>query len=137
MSYFKVDVLTPAGVVDKNIEATSVVIPTVRGEINVLPEHTHIITELAPGILTIKGGSHGDRHFFISVGIAKILKNKITILAHTSEKAQTIDKERAERALAKAKAKLSGKDSLTDIEVIKYRRKLERAEYRMKLAYLR
>lgn len=137
MSFFKVDVFTPAGTVDKNIDATSVVIPTVRGEITVLPEHTHLITELAPGILTVKGGAHGDRHFFLSVGIAKILKNKITILAHTSEKAQSIDKERAERALNKAKSKLSGKDLLTDLELIKYRRKLERAEYRMKLAYLR
>jgi F-type H+-transporting ATPase subunit epsilon len=136
MSYFKVDIFTPAGVVDKNIDASSVVISTVRGEIAILPEHTHIITELAPGIMTVKTDK-GDRHFFLTTGIAKVLKNKVTILAHTSEKAESIDKERAQAALQKAKDKLSGKENLVDIEVIKYRRKLERAEYRLRLANLR
>jgi len=136
MSYFKVDIFTPAGVVDKNIDASSVVISTVRGEIAILPEHTHIITELAPGIMTVKTDK-GDRHFFLTTGIAKVLKNKVTILAHTSEKAESIDKERAQAALQKAKDKLSGKENLIDIEVIKYRRKLERAEYRLRLANLR
>ena len=136
MSYFKVDIFTPAGVVDKNIDASSVVISTVRGEIAILPEHTHIITELAPGIMTVKTDK-SDRHFFLTTGIAKVLKNKVTILAHTSEKAESIDKERAQAALQKAKDKLSGKENLVDIEVIKYRRKLERAEYRLRLANLR
>jgi F-type H+-transporting ATPase subunit epsilon len=136
MSYFKVDIFTPAGVVDKNIDASSVVISTVRGEIAILPEHTHIITELAPGIMTVKTDK-GDRHFFLTTGIAKVLKNKVTILAHTSEKAESIDKERAQAALQKAKDKLSGKENLVDIELIKYRRKLERAEYRLRLANLR
>ena len=136
MSYFKVDIFTPAGVVDKNIDASSVVISTVRGEIAILPEHTHIITELAPGIMTVKTDK-GDRHFFLTTGIAKVLKNRVTILAHTSEKAESIDKERAQAALQKAKDKLSGKENLVDIEVIKYRRKLERAEYRLRLANLR
>ncbi|MFZ4712892.1 MAG: ATP synthase F1 subunit epsilon [Bacteriovoracaceae bacterium] len=136
MSYFKVDILTPAGVVDKNIDATSVVISTVRGEIAILPEHTHLITELAPGIMTVKTDK-GDRHFFLTTGIAKILKSKVTILAHTSEKAETIDKERAQRALVRAKEKLSGKEHLMDLDQVKYRRKLERAEYRIKAAMLR
>ena len=136
MSYFKVDIFTPAGVVDKSIDASSVVISTVRGEIAILPEHTHIITELAPGIMTVKTDK-GDRHFFLTTGIAKVLKNRVTILAHTSEKAESIDKERAQAALQKAKDKLSGKENLVDIEVIKYRRKLERAEYRLRLANLR
>ncbi len=136
MSYFKVDIFTPAGVVDKNIDASSVTLSTIRGEIAILPEHTHLITELAPGIMTVKTDK-GDRHFFLTTGIAKILKNKVTILAHTSEKAESIDKERAQRALNKAKEKLSGKESLNDIELIKFRRKLERAEHRLKLAYLK
>lgn len=136
MAHFKVDIFTPSGVVDKNISASTVTIPTVRGEIGILPEHTHIVTELSTGVLTVKTDA-GDRHFFMTTGIAKVLKNKITILAQTSEKAENIDKERAERAMKNAKDKLSGKDHLTEIDLIKYRRKLERAEYRLKLAYLR
>lgn len=136
MSYFKVDILTPAGIVDKNIDAQSLTINTVRGEINVLPEHTHIITELAPGTVTVKT-PNGDRHFFTTVGIVKILKDHVTILCDVSEKAEKIDKERAERAKKLAQEKLAGKEHLNDIEMIKYRRKLERAEARLRLAYLR
>ena len=136
MSYFKVNILTPGGVVEKNIDATSVTINTVWGEINVLPEHTHIISELAPGTVTVKT-PNGDRHFFTTVGIVKILKDRITILCDVSEKAEKIDKERAERAKKLALAKLASKEHLNELDIIKYTRKLERAEQRLKLAYLR
>ena|SRR3989344_3103503 len=136
MSFFTVDILTPASVVVKGIPADSLIIPTCRGEINVLPEHTHVVSKLETGVLTVEGAGT-KRHFSVTAGICKVLKNKVTILAYTSEKAEDIDKERAENAMALAKEKLSGKDPLTDWELIKFRRKLERAEARLRLAYLR
>jgi F-type H+-transporting ATPase subunit epsilon len=136
MAAFKLNIFTPQGVVVKNMECDSLVIQTVRGQINVLPEHTHFLTELGTGILTAKT-SAGDRHFSTTAGTCKILKNDVTILSFTSETPDKIDVERATRAKELAAKKLSGGDSLSDQELIKYRRKLERAEIRLKLAYLR
>ncbi len=135
-SAFKLNLFTPKGVVIKELECNDIVIPTVRGEINVLPDHTHILTELSTGTLLAKT-SMGTRHFSITAGLCRVLKDTVTILSFTSEKAEEIDLERAKAAKAKALDRLSGKESLSDVDLIKFRRKLERAELRIRLANLK
>jgi len=135
MNFFTVDILTPSSVVARNVPAETLLIPTVRGQINVLPEHTHLITKLQPGILSIMGGADDpDRHFSVTTGTCKILKDKVTILAETCEEDKMIDSERAKRALDFATEKLSHPESLTTDESEKYRRKVERAKLRIQLA---
>lgn len=133
---FKLNLYTPKGVVIKDLECNDITIPTVRGQINVLPEHTHILTELSTGILVAKT-SMGTRHFSVTAGLCRVLQDTITILSFTSEKAEDVDIERAKSAKAKAIDRLSGKDNLTDVDLIKFRRKLERAELRLRLANLK
>jgi F-type H+-transporting ATPase subunit epsilon len=135
-SAFKLNLFTPKGVVIKELECNDIVIPTVRGEINVLPEHTHILTELSTGVLSAKT-SMGVRHFSITAGLCRVLKDTVTILSFTSERAEEIDLERAKSAKSKAMDRLSGKESLSDVDLIKFRRKLERAELRIRLANLK
>jgi F-type H+-transporting ATPase subunit epsilon len=135
-SAFKLNLYTPKGVVIKNLECNDIVIPTVRGEINILPEHTHILTELSTGVLTAKTPM-GTRNFSVTAGLCRVLKDTVTILSFTSERADEIDLERAKSAKAKAMDRLSGKSSLSDVELIKFRRKLERAELRLRLANLK
>jgi len=133
---FKLNLYTPKGVVIKDLECNDITIPTVRGQINVLPEHTHILTELSTGILTAKTPM-GTRHFSVTAGLCRVLKDTITILSFTSERAEDVDIERAKAARAKATDRLSGKEALSDVELIKFRRKLERAELRLRLANLK
>jgi len=135
-SAFKLNLYTPKGVVIKDLECNDIIIPTVRGEINVLPDHTHILTELSTGVLSAKT-SMGVRHFSITAGLCRVLKDTVTVLSFTSEKSEEIDIERAKSAKAKATDRLSGKESLSDVELIKFRRKLERAELRIRLANLK
>ena len=136
MAAFKLNLYTPKGTVVRDLEWNDITIPTVRGEINILPEHTHILTELATGILTART-PNGARHFSVTAGLCRVLKDTVTILSFTSETAETIDIDRAKAAKAKATERLSGKESLSDVELIKYRRKLERAEMRLRAAYLK
>lgn len=133
---FKLNLYTPKGVVIRDLECNDIVIPTVRGEINILPEHTHILTELSTGILTAKT-TNGVRHFSVTAGLCRVLADTVTILSFTSEKAEDVDIERAKAAKAKAMDRLSGKESLTDVDLIKFRRKLERAEMRLRAGNLR
>jgi F-type H+-transporting ATPase subunit epsilon len=136
MAGFKLNLFTPTGVVVKGLECNDITIPTVRGEINILPEHTHILTELGTGILTAKTPT-GARHFSVTAGLCRVLADTVTILSFNSESAEKIDLERAKAAKSKAQDRLSGKESLTDVDLIKFRRKLERAEMRLRLANLR
>jgi F-type H+-transporting ATPase subunit epsilon len=135
MSDFKLNIYTPNGVVINGLECSELTIPTTTGEINVLKDHTHVLTELDTGILLAKTAM-GDRHFSMTSGLAKVLGQEITILSTTSEKAEDIDIERAKSAKAKAESRLSEIDKLSSIEQIKFKRKLDRANIRIKLREL-
>lgn len=135
MNYFTVDVLTPEKVVAKDVPAESLLIPTVRGQINVLPHHTHLINRLSTGVLSIFGGADDpDRHFSVTYGICKVLEDKVIIMSHTSEENREISAERAQQALDAALERLNSGEALTDAEVEKYRRKVERAQLRVQLS---
>ncbi len=134
MKYFTVDILTPSKIVARNVPAESLIIPTIRGQINVLENHTHIVSKLDTGMMSVFGGpDYGDRHFSISTGVCKILDNKITILANTSEESTDVNVERAKLALKNAEDKLKNTEGLSLEEVEKYQRKVERAKLRIQL----
>lgn len=137
MAAFKLNLFTPKGSVIKALECADITVPTVRGEINILPDHTHILTELGTGILTAKTTDGALRHFSVTAGLCRVMNDTVTVLSFTSEKAQDIDLERAKAAKAKAASRLAGESNLSDVDLIKFRRKLERAEMRLRLANLR
>ena len=135
MRNFVVDILTPNRVVAKDLPCHSLLIPTVRGQINVLLNHTHVISRLGTGELFVLGAADDpDRHFTITYGICKVLDNKVYILSNTCEEEHEIDAARAQRALEYAQGVLSSGEALSDAEVEKYRRKVERAKIRLQIA---
>jgi F-type H+-transporting ATPase subunit epsilon len=122
MNYFTVDILTPYKVVAKDIPAESLLIPTVSGQINVLPHHTHVITKLDTGTLSVFGGADDpDRFFTITTGICKVLEDKIVVLSNVSEEWIDIDVERAKQALDNARERLHS-EALSDDEIEKYQK---------------
>lgn len=134
MNFFTVDILTPYKVVAKDMPAHSLLVPTVNGQINILAGHTHIIAKLTTGQLSVFGAADDpDRHFSITKGICKVLDHKVIILSHTSEENREIDGERAKRSLENAQEVLKS-ESLSDIEIEKYQRKIERSKLRIQMA---
>ena len=133
MSLFKLNIFTPNGIVIKGLKCSSMTIPTSSGEINILPGHTHVLSELDTGILTAKG-EVGDRHFSITSGLVKVLGSEVTVLSTTSESSDEIDIERAKNAKSKAESHLDSKEHLNELDHIKFQRKLHRANMRIKLA---
>ena len=134
--YFTLNIYTPGGVVVRGLKCESLIIPTVTGVINVLPGHTHILGQLSTGVMTAVTGM-GHRHFSCTAGLVKVLKNEITVLSYTTEKAEDIDIERAKSAKAKAESRLHSKEMLSNPEYIKFQRKLERAVTRIQLAKMK
>ena len=133
MKYFTVDILTPSKIIAKNIPADSLLIPTSRGQINVLEDHTHLVTKLSNGILSVFGGSdYGDKHFFVSEGVCKILEKKITILTNVSEEDKDVDVPRAKLALEHAEGLLKNSD-LSPEEAEKIQHKAEMAKLRIQV----
>lgn len=136
MSAFKLNLYTPSGVVVRDLHCESLIIPTESGMINVLKGHTHVLSKLGTGIL-VATTDMGKRHFSCTAGLVKVLKDTVTILSYTSEKPEQIDIERAKSAEAKANSRLQGKESLSEEQYIKFRRKLDRAKLRIDLSKLK
>ena len=130
MEAFQVDILTPNQVVAKSLKADWVSLMTEKGEIQILPKHTHLVTKIATGILRVHS-SEGTHLFTTTTGLCKVMSNQITILSNASEKVEEIDRSRAEASKEKALNMLSGDKALSDYELIKYRRKFLRAETRL------
>ncbi len=132
-SFFNLEIYTPARVVVKKMEADEITVPTVSGEVTILPQHTHIIEKLDTGIMTVVTGSE-KKHFLVTTGICKVLNKQITILADVAESSDEIDPKRAQTALDNSLRVLSGEKILQGLELAKYQRKAHRAEVRLKIA---
>ncbi len=134
MKYYSVDVLTPSKIVAKGVNAESLLIPTTRGQINVLENHTHMVTKLSTGVLSIFGGAdYADRNFVLSEGVCKILEDKIVILANTAEESTDVDVERAKLSLKNAEEHLRNTDGLSFEEIEHCQNKAERAKIRIQV----
>lgn len=133
-NHYTVDLLTPSRVLAKGIPAKSLFVPTESGQINILENHTHVVTKLTTGQVTIFGGADDpDRFFTVTSGICKVLDDKIVILSKTSEEAHEIDAEKAKTSLDHAESKLSN-ESLTDEEIALYQERVEIAKLRIQMA---
>lgn len=134
MKYFTVDILTPSKIIAKGIPAESLLVPTIRGQINVLENHTHIVTKLSPGTLSVFGGAdYADRHFAVSSGVCKILENNVIIMSNTAEENTDVDVERAKLALKNAEDKLKDTEGLSDEDIAGLQHKMEMAKLRIQI----
>ncbi len=83
----------------------TVVIPTVDGEIGILPGHIPLLTQVADGELRV---TKGGKELFLAVGdgFAQVEGDKISILAERAITEEKIDEAAVEEALKRAEAQL-------------------------------
>ena len=128
---FKLEIVTPAKQVIKDVAAEEAQIPGLDGYLGILPGHAPLITELKAGALTYRAA--GATHTLsVAWGFAEVLPDKVTILAETAERPQEIDVARAEKAKARAEELL--KSNNPEVDYDRAEDALERAETRIKVA---
>ena len=66
------EIITPIKVVLSE-EVDEVTIPTIEGEISILPNHVNLLTKIAPGEMVIRKASHTDL-FAITGGFLEIIE---------------------------------------------------------------
>jgi F-type H+-transporting ATPase subunit epsilon len=83
----------------------TVVIPTLQGEIGILPGHIPLLTQVADGELRVtKGGK--EQFLAVGGGFAQVEGDKISILAERAITEDKIDENAVEAALKRAEAQL-------------------------------
>jgi len=110
-------------------EVDQVNVPGSEGDMAILYDHTPILTNLRSGQLSYEKDGETIA-LVVSGGYLEVTDNRVTILAETGEFLQEIDRERAERAQAKAEERL-GKTDITEEDFIKTQKKLFRAIARL------
>ena len=110
-------------------EVDQVNAPGTEGDLGILYDHAPILTNLRSGQLSYE--NEGETiALVVSGGYLEVTDNRVTVLAGTGEFLQEIDRDRAERAHAKAEKQLSQTD-LSEEEFIKAQKKLFRATARL------
>lgn len=113
---FEVRVVTPDGEAFSG-RTTSVVVPGVDGYFGVWRGHAPLIAGMDIGLVLIMGAP--DRVVYVvavSGGFVEVKGGAVTILAESAELGEEIDTIRADKALTRARERLSGKFAEIDIE---------------------
>lgn len=125
----KLDIVTPYGLAYSG-EANEITAAGSEGEFGILPGHTSLITTLKTGMLTVKSGREMF-YFFVSGGYSEVIANKVTILADSAERAESIDIERAKAAMKRAEELLRQADK---VDFARATAAVERATTRIQVA---
>ncbi len=127
----KFEITTPERVVFSD-EVHEIILPTLNGEIGILPHHIPLVSVLVPGEIRIKKGSE-IIYMAVSGGFIQVRPDKVVVLADTAEREEEIDERRAEEARQKAKKLLE--DKRTDsVEFAAISAKIEKELARLKVA---
>ncbi len=109
------ELTTPERVAFKS-EATSVTLPTMEGEITILPHHIPLLSVLSPGMITVKHANGAEEYLavgggFVQVSFAKkdakdAVPTRVVVLADTADRSDELTAEAVEAARERARKAL-------------------------------
>lgn len=111
------EIITPTKVVFKD-DVNEVIIPTINGEIAILPKHVNLLSQIAPGEIIIK---KNGKEFFLAItgGYLDVANDNISILADYAVRSEDIEIAKAEEARKRAEkvmAEKTGQEDFAKIE---------------------
>ena len=108
-----------------------VILPGGEGYLGVLPGHTPLLVRLGIGQVTCRRGG-GRRHLALAGGFAEVLAGRVSVLAESAERAEEIDRDRAQRARDRALGRLRGGGS--EIDFVRAQVALQKALIRLQVS---
>ena len=127
----KLEVVTPERRVLSE-PVNSVTVPGRNGEMQILPGHAALISELKTGVLAYnQDGTAQQLH--VSGGFVEVSDDRVSVLAEIAERPEEIDAARARLAREHTEKQLSAWSG-TEEDFEKARVKLERSMVRLQLA---
>ncbi|MES2309565.1 MAG: ATP synthase F1 subunit epsilon [Verrucomicrobiota bacterium] len=107
MATLKLEIVTPEHNVFSG-DVQSVIIPTVRGEIQVLPGHDTLMAMLKPGELRVLTGTE-DKGMAVGEGFVEVTHEKISILTDLAIAEKEIDEAKTQEAIKRAEDAIRSK----------------------------
>ena len=109
----RLEIVTPDGITYSE-DVDMVTLPSVEGELGILPQHVGLMTQLVPGEMIVR---RGGRDGFVAVGggLVEVTGKRVAILTDMAIPADKIDEARVEEARQRAEARLREKVSAEEI----------------------
>ncbi|MDP1709628.1 MAG: F0F1 ATP synthase subunit epsilon [Candidatus Komeilibacteria bacterium] len=134
MSTLNFKIVTPEKTVYENNGVFQVSLPTMTGEITVLPNHIPLVTVLKAGELKLKDNA-GDQVIAVAGGFVEVKgENQIVVLADNAERAEEIDVARAEEARQRAEEEMAKIKNVQDVDFAKLQAIIDREMNRLRVA---
>ena len=130
-STFKLSVVSPERLVlSEEVEEAQV--SGKNGCLGILPGHAPLMTELDIGELSYR---QGDRTGYLAVtwGYCEVLSNQVIVLAERADRAEEVDRERAQASMDRANKRLANLQD-PDIDFLRARTSLQRALIRVQVS---
>ena len=131
MAQLQLEIITPNKISYKG-DVQAVTVPGTLGSFQILYNHAPIISTFEIGVIKVEISNNEKIFFATSGGTVEVVNNNIRILADSLEAVESIDLDRAKRALERANQRLAEKGS-GNIDVKRAEAALARAMNRIKL----
>jgi F-type H+-transporting ATPase subunit epsilon len=104
MATLKLEIVTPEGKTCSE-DVDMVTLPGVEGEMGIYPQHVPLLTQIAPGEISVR---KGGQEFFLAVGpgFVEITGERVSVLTDMAIRADDLDDAKAEAARAAAEKRL-------------------------------
>lgn len=136
---FSFEIITPEKIAYKD-DIEEVIVPTLQGQIAILPNHTALLTQVSSGEITVKKDNK-EYYLVVTGGFLEVAKNNVTLLADYAVRSEDIEvskaleaQKRAEKLMKESGEKISKKDfayaeaqlrrSILELKVASRRRKV-------------
>ncbi len=132
MQNIHLKIATPERIIYEN-DIFQVSIPTMDGEITVLPNHVPLVSVLRAGEMRIVD-KEGEQILAVSGGFLEVRgQNEIVILADNAERATEIDIDRAEQARLRAEEMMKQTKAGEDVDFAKLQAMIDREMNRVRV----
>ena len=120
-------------------QAYSAVLPTASGQITVLPGHEPLLSQLVPGVITIRrskgDADHHLEHYATFGGVLEISKSGVRVLVDEAAQGDEVNEAEARRAHEAALA--MRKNAKNQVELDKAQALVDRHAVRLEVAELK
>ncbi|MEI7604922.1 MAG: hypothetical protein RIQ87_750 [Chloroflexota bacterium] len=130
---FTLEIVTPERLTWKG-EASGVILPTIDGEVGILPKHEPYVTVLGQGEGRITAIDGTVEHIAIIGGFVQVRPDRVLVLAESADLADELDLALIEKAKASAEATLSDAGLNDPAAVATARAALSRALLHLRVA---
>ena len=119
----RLEIVTPEAIVYSE-DVEMVTLPSVEGELGILPQHVKLMTQLVPGEIIVRRGGH-DEFLAVGEGLVEVTGKRVAILTDMAIAADKIDEAKVEEARQRAQARL--REKISDEEIASVNASLARS----------